>query len=83
MNTLTWPVAAIVIVIVIGVTVLGVAHVITPDWIERTFTALLGVLFGGGIGYALGIFRGRGAVPSDDGLNARRVSHHDLGGSPP
>lgn len=79
--SLSWPVAAIVIAVVAAVTVLGVVHLITPDWIERTFTGLLGVLLGGGVGYAIGLFRARPAGSLNGAPAASRVSHHDLGGS--
>ena len=41
-----WPTTVLVAVVVISVTVLGVTHVLSEDWIERTLSAALGLALG-------------------------------------
>lgn len=52
---INWPTTVVVVAIVGAATVLGATHVISADWIERTFTALIGLT----VGHALGFLQGR------------------------
>jgi len=50
MNNVSWPVVALVAVIAVALTVLGVTHNIDQAWLERTFSALVGLALGNMMG---------------------------------
>lgn len=54
MKTLTWPAVVFAVAVLAAVTVLGVTHIVDRDWIERTLSAVLGLVAGFGIRHAMG-----------------------------
>lgn len=53
---ISWPTTVVLVALILSASILGATHVITADWIERTFSAILGFA----AGHALGVFRRRG-----------------------
>jgi len=52
---ISWQMVMVLVAVLVTTSVLGVTHVVTSDWIERTITVIIGFT----AGHALGILRTR------------------------
>jgi uncharacterized membrane protein YoaK (UPF0700 family) len=64
LQQLTWPLVVVIVALIALIAVLGLQHIISPDWIERTVSAFVGLIVGTTAGVRLGASRpARAALP--------------------
>jgi hypothetical protein len=60
MVPISWPMAIVIVAVVVVAGGLAAMHVISADWIEHTLSAVAGLV----LGHSIGIMRGKRDVPA-------------------